>query len=659
MSEILSFWVDIENAAGEKLGKGRLSPSYFDITENLSAAGEFSFDISPADPNYSVIAQEQIVVCRYLDTSYTIQIFGGGKIKEITKRTENGAVLITVSGINTLGELRDRIVGSLQIGDSTGGDTDAPDQIMAFAPSGWSITGGTTAQDVYVRFDDQTVLGALVSVSDGIAEHFRLGSGKVVEWLGNYSAFSASGVRAIENVPRGDLAQGKSEIAIIRNLQEVADSHEIVTRIYPRGAGNGTAILKLESLTESLPAGFTANTSAGYIEDTAAVALYGVIEKPIDFKNISPLSNSKADQEEAANQLMRVAVAYLQRWSTPQKFYTTEIVKVDKLLKPGSTIDIEYTKAVNDNDVLDVDATLNIINVRNRIDSAGLYSVAMDVSTIDQMPVNDTDIIVGQMESEKVYTTHAQLNANARNIDRKGSMDDTHSLTEAFWFGTEVSSIRNIILRFKIDPLRSTIKTVAGSSTTTNSGGGSTSGSGGGTTQSSGTSAQAVNHAHPINMIPGTGAYTVTSNGVSGGLYTSDPSGVDVYTGGAFDTSTGGLSNHTHNVTIPNHTHTTPDHTHTLTPNISTVYGIFEESGANTLSQSDIIIKINGTTYTGSVTSIAGGWYEAEITSLLVDSAGFPNQANNAIEYSTSVAKTAQITTSLAIVDIVQAISIL
>jgi hypothetical protein len=653
MSEILSFWVDIENSAGEKLGKGQLSPSYFDITENLSAAGEFSFDISPADPNYSAIAQEKIVVCRYLDTSYTIQIFGGGKIKEIKKRVENGEVLISVSGINTLGELRDRIVGSLQVGDSMGGDADAPDQIMAFAPSGWSITGGTTSQDVYVRFDDQTVLGALVSVSDGIAEHFRLGSGRVVEWLGSYSAFAASGVRAIENVPRGDLAQGKEEIAIIRNLQEVADSHEIVTRIYPRGAGNGTAILKLESLTESLPAGFTANTSAGYIQDDAAVAAYGIIEKPVDFKNVSPLSNSKADQEEAANQLMRVAVAFLQRWSTPQKFYTTEIVKVDKLLKPGSTIDVEYTKAVNDNDVLDVDATLNIINVRNRIDSTGLYSVAMDVSTIDQMPVNDTDIIVGQMESEKVYTTHAQLNANARNIDRVGTMDDTHSLNVLFWFGTEVSSIRNVLLRFRIDPLRSTIKSVAGSSTTTASGGGSTSGAGGETTQTS-TSGN-ISHTHNLDIQPGAGSVYIMAGGSY--LYANPPVGALSTIGNAMSTNIGGA--HTHNVSIPSHTHSTPDHTHSLTPNISTVYGIFEESSANTLVQSDIIIKVNGVTYTGSVISIAGGWYQAEITSLLVDSAGFPNQANNAIEYSTSIAKTAQITTSLAIVDIVQAISIL
>ena len=632
MSEILSFWVDIENSAGEKLGKGRLSPSYFDTVENLSAAGEFSFEVSPADPNYSVIAEERIVVCRYLDTSNAEQIFGGGKIKEIDKRIDNGRVIVTVRGVNTLGELRDRIVGSLQIGDSAGGDNDAPDQIMAFAPAGWSITGGTTSQDVYVRFDDNSVLSALVSVSDGIGEHFRLGSGKVVEWLGNYSAFAASGVRAIEDVPRGDLAQGKTEIAIIRNLQEVADSHEIVTRIYPRGAGNGTAILKLESLTESLPAGFTANTSAGYIQDDAAVALYGVIEKPVDFKNISPLSNSKTDQQEAANQLMRSSVAFLRRWSTPQKFYTTEIVKADKMLKPGETIDIVYQKTVNDNDVLGIDETLNIINVRNRVDNTGLYSVAIDVSTIDQMPVNDVDITVGQMESEKVYTTHAQLNANARNIDRKGSMDDSNPLTEAFWFGTEVSSIRNVILRFKIDPLRSTIKSVAGSSTTTASGGGSTSGSGGSSTQTSST-ATSYNQFTQLPLIPVEGInyhyhqFTVNS--------------------------------HNHDVSIPNHTHTTPNHTHTLTPNISTAYGIFEESAGNTLGQSDIIIKINGTVYTGSVTSIAGGWYQAEITSLLVDSAGFPNQANNAIEYSTSTEKTAQITTSLAIVDIVQAISIL
>ena len=38
MTEFLTFWVDIENAAGDKLGAGRIMPAYFDTIEPLSAA---------------------------------------------------------------------------------------------------------------------------------------------------------------------------------------------------------------------------------------------------------------------------------------------------------------------------------------------------------------------------------------------------------------------------------------------------------------------------------------------------------------------------------------------------------------------------------------------------------------------------------------------
>lgn len=650
MTEILSFWVDIEDASGNKLGAGRLLPGYFDTTEPLSAAGSFEFSISPADPNIDAVVQERRVVCRYLDPDGNTQTFGGGKIKQINKRrAEDGSISVVVSGPNTLGELRDRIVENLQIGDSTGGDTDGPQQIMAYAPAGWSVTSGTTAEDVYVGFDDQTVLAALVAVSDGIAEHFRLGSGQVVEWLGNYTGFSASGIRAIEHIPRPDLAQGKEEIAIIKQVTEVEDSRDIVTRIYPRGAGNGTAILRLESLVDSPPAGFTVDIANGYIEDDAAVIAYGVIEKAIDFKNIGPLTNAKADKQQAAAQLMRAGVEYLRRWSTPQKFYTVDLLKVDALLKPGVTIRVIYEKTINGYDVLDIDQDLNIISVTNRVDFSGIYTNQISVSTIDTMPVDDQDIIVSQIESEKVFTTHAQLNANARNIDRVGTMDNANALSVAFWFGNEVSSIRSVMLRFKIDPLRSTVKSVAGSSTTTASGGGSTSGSGGASTPTSGTNN--ANHSHGLSIANGSPTYTLGLDAFGGLISTG---------GGITNTDIqNNDTNHTHDVTIPNHTHTTPNHTHTLTPVISTVYGIFQESAANTLAVGDLTIKVNGVTFTGSITSIAGGWYEADITDELIDSSFSPDQANNAIEYSTAVAKTAQITTSLAIVDIVQAVSIL
>ena len=150
-------------------------------------------------------------------------------------------------------------------------------------------------------------------------------------------------------------------------------------------------------------------------------------------------------------------------------------------------------------------------------------------------------------------------------------------------------------------------------------------------------------------MISGTGAYPVTFNNIVGGLHTTAPGPVDIFVGDAVDTATGGLSNHTHDLDIP-------DHNHDLTPEISTEYGVFEESGANTLAIGDLVIKLNGgSDLAGDVVNIGSDWYELDITEELVDSAFRPEQESNVIAITTAVEKSARIEAQLKIRGAVQA----
>ena len=115
---------------------------------------------------------------------------------------------------------------------------------------------------------------------------------------------------------------------------------------------------------------------------------------------------------------------------------------------------------------------------------------------------------------------------------------------------------------------------------------------------------------------------------------------------------------HTHSVSVPNHTHSTPNHTHSLTPNITMVYGIYEESGANTLALADLIIKLNsGADLIASVVDISNGWYELDITDALTDAVFRPSQENNEIAITTAVVKTARIEAQLTIRGVVQAVA--
>ena len=289
--QIGDFWIDIEDSAGVKQGSGPLRAAWYEVERSLSRTGFFDFEVSPADPNIAALQVKRIAVCRYVDADGTEQVFGAGIVEEIDTRVdEEGLVRVIVSGPDISRELTHRSVRDLQVGDSSGGDTDGPEQVIAFSPAGWSVDSGATDAEVYVRFDGQTVLAALVSLGEGIGEHWRLGAGREIEWLQGMDAFAPSGVRAVDHLPNPDAALGVPEVALVETVREIKESIDIVTRIYPRGAGNGSAIMRLESFVGSVPAGYTVNIAEGYIEDDAAVAAYGIIEREIDFKDISPIS---------------------------------------------------------------------------------------------------------------------------------------------------------------------------------------------------------------------------------------------------------------------------------------------------------------------------------------------------------------------------------
>ncbi len=95
-----------------------------------------------------------------------------------------------------------------------------------------------------------------------------------------------------------------------------------------------------------------------------------------------------------------------------------------------------------------------------------------------------------------------------------------------------------------------------------------------------------------------------------------------------------------------------------MTPNVSMTYGIFEESGANTLALNDLVIKLNGgADLRVSVVDIGNGWYELDISDPLVNTVFRPKQTNNVITFSTSVAKKARIEAQLTVRGVVQAVA--
>lgn len=644
-----NYWVDIETSDGTRVGRGPLRASNFRHISRLSACGEFSFAVSAADPNLAVLAEKRIAVCKYINRHGELMIFGGGVIDKIAREVSaDGIVTIHVSGNDLARELSYRSVGALDLSGVDGaGVEDAPDQIMAMAPAGWSVSNGDTLTSVYAGFDGESVLHALTRVGEHIGEHWRLGSGRSVEWLGPASTFLASGVRAVQHVNAPVAAETVDNIALIASLAEESDAADLITRAIPRGSGNGGVILTLATATASAPSGYTVNLDSNYVVRDNSESTYGRIERVLDYKEIGPISNTTPDMQAAANMLLQATIEHLRRYGAPQKFYRINLVNVNQILRPGTTLRCVYRQVMDGHVVYDLDDEFILLEVESQVSDVGVQTTSVLISTIDRLPQSDSEYLAQQSMQARVLAAHQQLSASVDTFTYRDELDNSKGASFRFWLGDEYTSIQRAILRFRIQPLRSTVKSVAGEATTTASGGGSTSGSGGGQTATGGSH---LHNTEILNMPP-----NVSDVGwaVDGGFIAPVSNG-GPSAGAIFQVGV----NNSHSHEISNHTHTTPNHTHSLTPEVSMEYGIFEEGGGNTLAKANLVIKLNGgSDLNASVVDIGNGWYELDITDPLTDAVFRPSQENNEIAITTAVAKTARIEAQITIRGVVQAIA--
>lgn len=615
--------IDVLNTSLIVTGDGPLS-SAFDVSfdEPLSMCGAFSFSVPARDQRAALLSVQKSVVRIYEDG---VAVFLG--LVESKERTISaGGAVFRVAGRSYLAALTDQSVGFLVLASGAAGITDAPaDVLAATSPtglsSGWTLdsTNGVsvTGNAVYGRMRGESRLSALVMIAERAGEGFiyrpgLAGSGdKKVIWL---SSYADSGVRAIQGGGEAVALEGNDAICLITLLTELEDGAELVNRLVPFGAGddleNSAFTIRGSTYGSFGSAGnpnwFTVYPTSGYgvIDWNYSISTLGYRQRDavVQFQDIGPISNTDADHEAAADMLAFAGMRWLEKYGIPHKFYDLAVTKLPSAVYAGTSVRVIYYEEDTDGTVLhDINTDLYVLNVSTAYGNDGSKSYGLTVGTVDRFPTSEGEMVAARIEEGRVYASYTQFAPTVDTIAYNDEFDDTIAARLDFWLGAEIAQVQQVLLRFKIDPLRSTVKSVTGgssSASTTDSGGSSTPTSGSSSASSSGSSSE-----------PGTTGTNLAAGDPHSHNFTTPAHTHDIA--------------HTHDVSIDSHSHGM-DHTHST----SGVYGIFEDSGATVIDDStlanlktEITMSVNGTDRTSSIVdSAVSGWFELDVSGWVSDS---------------------------------------
>ena len=281
--------------------------------------------------------------------------------------------------------------------------------IMALAPAGWSVgTYTTTAKTAYLEFRNVSVLAALRALAEATGEHFRLGSGKVVEWLRDTNPDApvyviASGTDAVENNPYAALAL---------DLEEERDAYELITRVIPYGGGMASGRVTLADCTKTPEAGYTLDKVKNYIKCDAGEASYPRIERSVSFPNIVlQQPDSYQDHPEmASDALYEAALTHLKDHKEPQYAYRVTLAKNALAIKVGEAVWLDYQEYAEDGTCTkNIAREVYVLRTTRGYDGAGFFTCELEVATVKKRPKTDGEQVAMLAGAIMDLTAHGSL----------------------------------------------------------------------------------------------------------------------------------------------------------------------------------------------------------------------------------------------------------
>lgn len=660
----LAFHVDaFDPTTGDKLGNGPLaSVTRWEYTARVDRAGSVSFEMAASDP------QAEHITNRYQAHGYAlldgVRINVGKGIidkKEVVPGAD-GRAAIRVSGLDILGRANYRTMRNFEIGADSGSSlADALVAIQSGFVTGLSfvVVGSVPNDYFYAKFDGESALGALIYLAEKTETHFYYDPESLIGNVVFTAAFTDSGIVAVR--ARGQL--GPNQCAIT-SLTQTIDSNEYLNRMYVRASGTDReTALTLAATTRTAGAGFTLNKVDSYIQNDTAIAANGgeIVDFPeVQFPEISPIDNTDADYVAASNMLFDVARRELIRRSTiaQQRTYTLAVAGCDARLRPMQTIRVVY---LDSEQGINIDEDLYILEATWSMDSSGIRTTGLVVSTEEYWPKSANDNGAQRAVSTKVFQTHPQISLNEWQSNKTMLVGHDAVLGDivgefAFMFGPGTVMVKEALFRFKLGQFLSAGYRYTLDAATLQNDAISTG-------NSSIVNSADANPAVTDDFVGDVDAYT-------GATSTTDDSGASIVTGSnatgtmmtapqdptqvstSNESFAGDPHFHNHGHTHPNtelaqhthpaghnhdvthvhdmthahdfshvhnveHNHNSPQHTHLLTDVLNEGYGLSQIPALSTYAIADLEYAINGGGFLPldvDAISMSGGFWEVDIT---------------------------------------------
>lgn len=664
-------WIDILGSDGEPVGPGPITTATsFRYTHRLGRAGEWELRVPATEPRLALATLKRELHC-YTYINGQKRWMGGGELEQRSVAL-SGVPEMVLTGNDPLYELA-RIPIRLEINyDSPYIGNGIWQHMLTFAPAGWAITIEGNTPQVILRFAGESLLNCLITLAQKTGKLFTLAptSAGVFRHILITSAVQISGVVATNQA--APLAIERNVAAcLIDKIERRENAWSLINRGIAFGAGsgearftpyaatqwpNGASINSTYSVTDLSGRGhrFILNKGENSITDLDSVAAYGdAYASQVQFKEIAPISNNAGDTIAAANTLVGATVEWLMDTSVPQDHYTVAVHGLRRLLRPGQSVRVQAKEVRDGQAPIDINADLIIQEIITQVDENGATPVSLTVSTSREFAQTDAQVIARQIAQSIAFQAHPQMGPSENTISYREDIDDDYGGSFPFWLSRGTTQLSSVVVRFKLDRLRSTVKSVGGTASGTVD------------IPDHSHSVSVPSHDHDIpdhqhriaiaNSASG-GAVTIVSVGpdqflaTSGGgeIFTNDDSGSTTSQSGGGATVTSSNGGGSSGLALD------------LANAISAVYGIYEDPG-QPYAFSDLTWTINGLTLTTPPRPIIGGWYEFDATSYLIDNATLrPTTAANtvAVNVSNKADLQVRVTVQIEIRSIIQSIAV-